>query len=362
MPKRQKEPEPNSFTHGQNRDRIVQLEKTIEILKARVKTYQESPKSGTNFLDRYTSLQEVVDSKTRELEIQKQKLSEAIEQLRRSQADILQMQKLESIGLLATGIAHEINTPIQFVSDSVHFVSDSTRGLLKIVHELRDANLACQSREPLADTIFEDFDLDYVTEMLPVALDRALEGLDRVAELVRSLKTYAHPDTKEMSTIDLNHAIASTLTIARNEYKYDAELIVEYGELPPVTCFVGEVNQGILNIVVNAAHAIQEVRDSHSPLGIITVRTYRSKDNAIIEISDSGCGIPQEIIGKIFDPFFTTKEVGRGTGQGLTQVHSIFVRKLGGSVQVASVVGQGTTFRISIPIEGASGEHSEIAA
>ncbi|MBV9949333.1 MAG: PAS domain S-box protein [Myxococcales bacterium] len=266
-----------------------------------------------------------------------------------------QAQKLEAVGQLAAGIAHEINTPVQFVSDSVHFVRDAVGellGLLRAYAGLREA--AAPLLPDLAaelQTAEEDADLDYLSEKLPRALERALDGLQRVATIVGGMKAFAHPDQREMAPSDLNHAIQTTLTIARNEYKYVAEVETDFGDLPRVVCHVGELNQVFLNIIVNAAHAIGDVVRGTETKGRIRVRTWCEDGSAFVAISDTGGGIPEGIRHRIFDPFFTTKEVGRGTGQGLAIARSVVVEKHRGELTFESAIGQGTTFTIRLPLE-----------
>ena len=273
--------------------------------------------------------------------------------------ELHQAQKLESVGRLASGVAHEINTPVQFVSDSVHFVRDSIgdiAGLMERYRALHRAlpEAAAASEEALAVTeAEEDSDVEYILENVPKALDRALDGLSRVATIVRSMKEFAHPDSKEKTSVDVNQAIESTLTIARNEYKYVADVATDLEELPRVLCHGGEVNQVILNIVVNAAHAIAERVRGTEDRGKITVRTRREGEDVIlIAIHDTGGGIPDAARGHIFDPFFTTKEVGKGTGQGLAIARSVIVDRHHGHLSFETELGKGTTFFIRLPIHG----------
>jgi signal transduction histidine kinase len=195
-------------------------------------------------------------------------------------------------------------------------------------------------------------DLPYLIENMPGAFERSLEGLDRVATIVRSMKEFAHPDAKQMVAVDLNRAIESTLTMARNEYKYIADVETDFGELPTILCHAGEVNQAILNIVVNAAHAIGDVVKGTDRRGRISLRTRREAEGVRVDIEDTGGGIPEAIRERIFDPFFTTKEVGKGTGQGLAIARSVVVDKHGGELSCRSEVGKGTTFSILLPVEG----------
>jgi len=272
--------------------------------------------------------------------------------------ELRQAQKLESVGRLAAGVAHEINTPIQFVSDSVTFVRDAFSDLKVLVGKYRASNRSILAGRPSgesareAEQAEETADLEYALTHVPAALERSLEGLDRVATIVASMKEFAHPDQRQMSAIDLNQAIRSTLTISLNEYKYVADVETDLRELPVVTCHPGEINQAILNIVVNAAHAISDVVGKDGRKGRIRVATRRDGDFAVLSISDTGGGIPVAIRDKIFEPFFTTKEVGRGTGQGLAIARSVVVDKHGGELTFETEAGRGTTFFVRIPIAG----------
>ncbi|MCC6624632.1 MAG: hypothetical protein IT385_25510 [Deltaproteobacteria bacterium] len=267
-----------------------------------------------------------------------------------------QAQKLESVGRLASGVAHEINTPVQFVNDSVHFVRDAMRDLGTFVarseavaRSLADGSARPEAGAELLDAR-DELDVPYLLDAVPSALDRAADGLGRIADIVRSMKEFAHPDQKELRPVDINHALATTLTIARNEYKYVADVTTELGELPPVPCRGGEMNQVFLNLVVNAAHAIAE-RVAEGERGRITITTRVDGTFVEIAIGDTGTGIPEAIRDRIFDPFFTTKEVGKGTGQGLSISRSV-VEKHGGELRFETELGRGTTFFVRLPIEG----------
>jgi signal transduction histidine kinase len=279
---------------------------------------------------------------------------------RRLENELAQAQKLESVGRLAAGVAHEINTPVQFVSDSVSFVREAMDDLSEIVDKYRELRNATEKGADVAaaakaaEEAEDDADLDYILENAPVALDRARDGLGRVAAIVRSMKEFAHPDRKEMAQADLNQAIKSTLVIASNEYKYVAEVETDLGDLPLVNCYAGEINQVVLNLIVNAAHAIGDVVKETQAKGKIRVATRVLDDQVEIAISDTGKGIPVEVRAKIFDPFFTTKEVGKGTGQGLAIARSVVVDKHGGTLHFETEVGRGTTFYIRLPINGPS--------
>jgi signal transduction histidine kinase len=277
---------------------------------------------------------------------------------RRLENELAQAQKLESVGRLAAGVAHEINTPVQFVSDSVSFVREAMDDLSGIVDKYRELRNATEQGADIAaaakaaEVAEDEADLDYILENAPVALDRARDGLGRVAAIVRSMKEFAHPDRKEMALVDINQAIGSTLVIATNEYKYVADLETDFGPLPPVNCYAGEINQVILNLIVNAAHAIGDVVKDTQNKGKIRVCTRVLGEQVEIAITDTGNGIPVEVRSRIFDPFFTTKEVGKGTGQGLAIARAVVVDKHGGTLQFETEAGKGTSFYIRLPISG----------
>jgi PAS domain S-box-containing protein len=234
--------------------------------------------------------------------------------------------KLELVGRLASGIAHEINTPMQFIGDNVTFLK---RAFAQIAAQLPAAPQKMQ--ELLAD--------------VADAFDGSFEGVERVSETVRAMKEFAHPGDLDMAATDLNQAIRTILVVARSEYKHAAEVKLELGDIPPVNCTRAEINKVFLNLIVNAAHAIEE---SGKGRGTITIRSSSEGGRVRIEIADTGCGIPATVIPRIFEPFFTTKAIGKGSGQGLAIARSV-VRNHGGEMEVASVVGQGTTFTIGLP-------------
>jgi two-component system, NtrC family, sensor kinase len=266
-------------------------------------------------------------------------------------------QKLESVGRLAAGVAHEINTPIQYIGDSVLFLQSAQADLWKLQLAYRSAFERLAQNEPLqllAPTVAAveaDIDLDFLSQEIPEAFERTLQGIERVAAIVRAMKEFAHPDCIEHSCADLNHAIETTLTVARNEYKYSAQIETHFGELPLVLCNVGELNQVFLNLIVNASHAITE-SGKEADTGRITITTAADGAEVSICVADNGCGIPAENLEKVFDPFFTTKPVGRGTGQGLAIARSIIVEKHGGRVDVHSTVGSGTSITVRLPASG----------
>jgi signal transduction histidine kinase len=338
-------------------ERLAAAQKTIAVLMRRVEGKVASGETAFAVLEQNVALERVVAEKTRLLVAQRQELQEALTNLRKAQSELMQAQKLESVGRLASGIAHEINTPIQFVNDSITFTRDSFGDLAGLVGKYRQLRAAAAAGhvDPRALTELDEAetaaDLDYLMENIPKALERSVEGLGRVATLVRSMKEFAHPEQKQKAPADLNRAIASTLTIARNEYKYVADIETDYGELPPVPCHIGELNQVFLNLIVNAAHAIESAIHGTDRRGLIRVETRREDDLVRVSISDSGTGIPEEIRNRIFDPFFTTKDVGRGTGQGLAIARSVVVDKHAGTLTFDSELGRGTTFHVRLGVE-----------
>ena len=260
-----------------------------------------------------------------------------------AEARMASSDRLESIGRLAAGVAHEINTPIQYLNDSVSFVRDGVAELLAYIDELHKTTTA----RPEASE-----DVDYMREELPPALTRVADGLSRITEIVRSMKNFSHADQREMSEVDLNCAVNSTLVVARSEYRDVADLDTDFGEIPRVTCHGGQINQVVLNLVVNAAHAIGDANKGSGTRGRITVRTREENGSVVISIADTGGGIPEAIRARIFDPFFTTKEVGRGTGQGLSVSRNVVVKGHGGELDFITVLGEGTTFFVRLPISG----------
>lgn len=279
-----------------------------------------------------------------------------ITERRELESQLRQAQKLEGIGQLASGIAHEINTPTQFVADNLTFLRDSWKSANDLLQAyraaLRNGALPAEMASEL-ERVEKACDLDFVVTEVPHAIEQSLDGAHRVAEIVRAMKEFSHPDSLEKTATDLNKGISSTITVARNEWKYVAGVETRLDDtLPRVVCYPGDVNQVILNLLVNAAHAIKEkMKDGEK--GKITVCSRRRGEFAEIAITDTGSGIPEHIRTRIFDPFFTTKEVGKGTGQGLSLAHAVVVKKHGGKIWFDTEMGRGTTFYIQLPIEPA---------
>jgi PAS domain S-box-containing protein len=285
-------------------------------------------------------------------------IAQDVTERNRLEIELRHSQKLEAVGSLAAGIAHEINTPVQFVGDNIRFLRDAYRDLNKVrekYQHLRDTAAADGDAERgLAEEITateKAVDVDYLMEEIPKAIEQSLDGVTRVATLVRAMKDFAHPEAKEKAAADINQALRSTLIVARNELKYVADVETELGNVSPVVCNIGELNQVFLNLLVNAAHAIAEAKKLTGEKGLIRVRTWTEEEAVLISISDTGCGIAENIREKVFNPFFTTKAIGRGTGQGLAIARSIVVEMHGGTLTFESEVGKGTTFYVRLPLD-----------
>ncbi len=297
-------------------------------------------------------------------------IEQAHKELETSQNMMLHAEKLASVGQLAAGIAHEINTPIQFVGDNTRFLQESFLDLMRLVAVYEELGTAANEGKALPELIdrvqalSEEVEVDYLAEEVPSAIKQSLEGVERVSKIVRSMKDFSHPGTDHLENIDLNNSIESTINVSRNEWKYVAEMNIEFdSDLSLVPCYPGELNQVILNIIVNAAHAIEDSRDDNDPLGTITVSTKLINEEVEIRITDSGSGMPEEVKKRIFEPFFTTKGVGKGTGQGLAIAYAVIVDKHKGRVTVDSEPGKGTTFVIYLPMNAnVSGAKTEVEA
>ncbi|MFG0251106.1 MAG: ATP-binding protein [Phycisphaeraceae bacterium JB051] len=277
------------------------------------------------------------------------------------QTQLAHAQKLESIGELAAGIAHEINTPTQYVGDNTRFLKDAfdeldqaQKALIQFINDTQNQPVAQTPQYKKLTEEIQALDLEFLHEEIPSAISQTLDGIQRVAEIVRSMKNFAHPGTETKQLSDLNHCIQSTTVVSRNVWKYVSNLNLDLDRnLPKINCTPGEINQVILNLIVNAAHAIEDKQKStgNEAMGTIEVRTKLDHENVIIEVSDTGNGIPQSIRERVYDPFTTTKQVGRGTGQGLAIARTVIVDKHQGQISFQTEDGVGTTFSIVLPID-----------
>jgi len=279
-----------------------------------------------------------------------------IDDLRQAQQRLIQAQKLEGIGQLAAGIAHEINTPAQFVSDNVSFLERAFKKLGTVLRAYQAVAASARQSEvaaaelSLLDDVLKSTRLDYLLEQMPRALGQSLEGLSHVSSIVKAMKEFSHPSGGEKQLVDLHALIQSASVVARNEWKLVAEMAFELDpSLPPVPVLRNELSQVLLNLIINAAHAIAERPAATGALGKITIFTRKLSEGVEIRVADDGAGIPEAIRGRVFEPFFTTKQVGKGTGQGLAISYSVVVDKHGGSIGFESEVGRGTTFVIRLP-------------
>jgi two-component system, NtrC family, sensor kinase len=288
----------------------------------------------------------------------------AEEERRLMEVQLRQAQKLESIGQLAAGIAHEINTPTQYVGDNTRFLQDAFASIAQVFKNYDELLLAAKNNSATPELIarveasLATSDLAYLFEQIPAAIKETLEGIERVTKIVRAMKEFSHPGGKEKAAADLNKAIETTTTVARNEWKYVADLDLDLDPaLPPVPCYLGEFNQCILNLVVNAAHAIGDaVEKQPGAKGRITIRTRREGGFVEVRVGDTGTGIPAAARPRIFEPFFTTKAVGKGTGQGLSIVYNTIVKQHGGTATFETETGRGTTFILRLPVHPAAAE------
>ena len=282
---------------------------------------------------------------------------ELMQVLSDKERDLRQAQKLEALGTMAGGIAHEINTPVQYVGDNISFLESGVDDLLSVIRSYRKladlVDSGDDAKQALDDArhLESDIDLAYLAHDIPDAIDQMKEGLLRITAIVQAVKRFSHPGGDGEAEFDVNEAVRSTIEVTRGQWKYVADLKTDYGDdLPKLSGRLGEFNQTILNLIVNAAQAIED-RDGDGQ-GLIGVKTGYVDGTITVEVSDNGCGMPPDVQERIFEPFFTTKEVGRGTGQGLALCYSIVTKQFHGTVKVDSTRGAGTTFSINIPVEG----------
>jgi signal transduction histidine kinase len=332
--------------------------KTIEALMDAAEERTAAGSSPMELLSQNLSLERVVQQKTETLRRQGEELKKALQDLQLTQTRLLQAQKLESVGQLAAGIAHEINTPAQFIGSNIEFLNESFADVERLIDTLRKAmRRIAEGSDPVeagreADTMLEELDWDYLRNEIPTAIRQSKEGVRRVTTIVQAMKEFSHPGSKEKAFHDLNRIIETTITVASNEWKYCAKVETNLDpDLPQVFCLADEIGQVFLNLLINAAHAIAGKNPGSTGEDLIIISTHGYAEHVEICIEDTGGGIPENILERIFDPFFTTKSIGKGTGQGLAISHDVIEKKHSGSISVTSEVGKGTIFTIVLPIE-----------
>lgn len=296
-------------------------------------------------------LEQTVEARTRELRAVNDELAKEMARRDRIETELRLAHRLEAVGHLASGVAHEINTPIQYVGDNVQFLGEATRDMFEVIDTLGTAiaTSSCTSLIELFQELAARVDLGYLRDEVQRSCESAQHGTLRIARIVGALKELSHPGGKDPQPTDLNRTLEKALEVSASSYRYVADVVSDLGPLPPVVCHAHELGQVFLNLIVNAAHAMENPEHARGRLGITS---KVEGTDVVFSIADSGTGIPEAIRDRIFDPFFTTKEVGRGTGQGLAIVRAI-VERHGGSLTLESTVGVGTTFHVRLPIAGA---------
>ncbi len=319
----------------------------LQAVRALTTKHQMTERVRANVLE----LERTVEARTWELRAVNVELATEIERRDRVETELRLAHRLEAVGHLASGVAHEINTPIQYVGDNVQFLGEATRDMFEVIDLLGAAIAAspCPTLIALFEELAARVDLDYLRNEVPRSCESAQHGTLRIARIVGALKELSHPGGKDPQPTDLNRTLEKALEVSASSYRYIADVMLELGPLPPVTCHAHELGQVFLNLIVNAAHAMEK---PDSARGRLAITSRVDGTDVVISIADSGAGIPAEIRDRIFDPFFTTKEVGRGTGQGLAIVRAI-VERHGGNLTLDSTVGVGTTFHVRLPIAGA---------
>lgn len=293
-----------------------------------------------------------------------------ISRRKQMETELQMAQKLEAVGQLAAGIAHEINTPAQYVGDNIRFIHEGFNDLAELLKQFNTLltsisnNNVNEAQIKHINEKVEAADLDYLLEELPLAITQSQDGITSISNIVRAMKEFSHPGSNDKDLTDINHIIENTITVTKNEWKYVAEIKLDLDEnLPSVPCYAQNIGQVFMNLIVNASHAIADVVDSaKNEMGTISISTCKVDEELEIKISDTGKGIPEEIREKIFDPFFTTKDVGKGTGQGLAIARSAIIDKHSGTIKCLSESGKGTTFVIHLPLIDPNKKITEDAA
>ena len=291
-------------------------------------------------------LEQKVDERTAELRASNVSLAQANRTLEETRDQMVRAEKMASIGCIAAGVAHEINNPIGFINSNLQTLRGYVGELKPLIEDYR----RIAPPDPAVEARAKKMDLDFVLGDLETLVRESEDGVKRVVKIVKDLKTFSHSDSSAPESANLNSCIESAVNLSRNETKYCSDVALELGEVSGVRCWPGQITQVLVNLIVNAAHAIKGDGETKKH-GAITVRSRTDGLFAIIEVADDGCGIPPEIASRIFDPFFTTKEPGRGTGLGLSLSYEI-VERHRGEIRFHSEVGHGTTFEVRVPIAG----------
>ena len=335
------------------------LERLVRLRTAELETALRRYEQTTAMLQRTrenmaTEIDERRAAQSR-LEQEKDEQRRLLRALEETHVQLLQSEKLASIGQLAAGVAHEINNPIGFISANLNTLRTWVRSLLDVIaaHDAALTQLEPATRDVLT-AMRGEADLDYVRDEIVTLIDESIDGAVRVRRIVQDLRDFSRPGSGEWSVVDIHAGLESTLNVVHNELKYKADIVREYGDVPQVECLPSQLNQVFMNLLVNAAHAIPS-------RGVITIRTSSDGEQVSIAISDTGTGMTPDVVRRIFDPFFTTKPVGQGTGLGLSVSHGI-VERHRGAIDVTSEPGRGTTFCVRLPIRRAEGSADAAAA
>ena len=338
---------------GAFRSMTAQLRDSIESLEQRVaKRTAQLSSTNEQLQDEVKERQQAEEA----LRVHTAQLETALQDLGKAQAQLLQAQKMEAIGGLAAGVAHEINTPIQYVSDNALFLQETFDEILELINRV-DLIASGLGDDPLAESVAElraaldATDVAFLEEEVPTAIAETIDGVKRIAEIVRAVKEFSQPGNQETRSVDINRLVTSTTSLSKNEWKYVADLELDLAqELAPIDARPGPLGQALLILIINAAEAIARcIEEGARDKGTITVKTAPRGADVVVEVMDTGCGIPEDIQHKVFEHFFTTKDVGQGSGQGLSIAHSIVTSQHDGEMTFETVPGEGTTFQIRLP-------------
>ena len=345
--------------HGYVKEFEATLLKNNGQLVAALQTSSVIRDSADQIIAYVSIIRDVTESMRDQMHVHKMNvdLIDSLYTLRKNQPKLVQQEKLASIGQLAAGIAHELNNPIGFISSNftslksyIYVIKEYIQYYEEETSKMVQRDVSMGQLLKNLNTFKEKEKLEYIFHDIDDLVNESMEGIQRITEIVRSLRNFSRIDTEsEIEQYDINDALESTLTVAKNEIKYVADVGKQYSEVPLIECVGGEINQVLLNIIVNAAQSIKS--QNREDRGYIEVRTFADEEYVYCKIKDDGPGMPKEILGKIYDPFFTTKEAGKGTGLGLSISYDIIVHKHRGDLIAESTVGKGTTFTIKIPIK-----------